>query len=137
MSCMQTDLRRDYQPRKARLVACALMVVSSLGGCNNAPECVPVTGTITVNGNPLSDAVVVFQPDSAPASRGTTDQSGRFELTYATGTKGARLGRHDVLIFHGDHEFAATPLARYRAPSELTAKVEANAVNYFEFALTE
>jgi hypothetical protein len=55
-------------------------------------DVVPVSGTVTLNGEPLSDAVVSFLPASADNARelnrvqrmasGVTDAGGNFSLTY-------------------------------------------------------
>ena len=68
-------------------------------GCSDAPPLGKVSGTVTLNGNPVNKAVVVFQPEGAPASRGVADSNGRYELIYQMDTSGAVIGQHRVLIF--------------------------------------
>ncbi len=78
------------------------------GGCTGPPAgVVPVSGRVTLSGQPLAGAVVTFQPltsgsDSvAPAggSCGRTDAQGRFTLTLIDpSVPGALAGQHVVTI---------------------------------------
>ena len=107
-----------------------------LGGCGGGGEELPelglVTGTVTLNGEPLPDVLVTFQPESgAQSSQGTTDEEGAYEIIYgdfAAGIEGAVLGSHTVTIVQGDP--ANVPddeklPARYNMNSELKADVQA------------
>jgi hypothetical protein len=77
-----------------------LLVAAGCGGANTAP----VSGRVTLDGDPLANATVVFQPLSeernpGPGSAGKTDATGRFTLQLMTGnTPGAILGKHKVSI---------------------------------------
>ena len=94
-------------------------------GCeppSNVPELGEVTGVVTLDGEPLTDATVQFDPDSAIRSQGQTDKSGRYELLYQGKVKGAVLGRHIVMISkisedprYGHHEFL--PERYWREPT--------------------
>ena len=68
-------------------------------GCNDRPPLGKVSGTVTLNGNPVNKAIVVFQPEGAPASRGVADSNGKYELMYQVDTSGAVIGPHRVHIF--------------------------------------
>ena len=68
------------------------------GGPSDQPELGQVTGTITLDGKPLSGVAVVFQPDNGRPARGTTDAAGKYELTYIRETKGAKVGPNRVEI---------------------------------------
>src|SRR4051794_10614674 len=66
---------------------------------------VPVSGKVTLNGQPLVGATVGFQPvapegatEAAPGSAGKTDEKGEYTLTASTGQNGAWVGRHRVII---------------------------------------
>ncbi len=85
---------------KLGLVA-LLAFVSGCGG--GGPELVPVSGTITVNGEPLANATIIFQPlgQEMPdvQSGGQTDAEGRFELVETQSRRpGAVIGKHKVTI---------------------------------------
>jgi hypothetical protein len=106
---------------------------------------VPVSGQITMDGKPLADVSVVFQPTASgiigempPASRGKTDAQGRYQLATVEGNRrGALVGTHVVTI--SDVEFnpdltkddrvvvkSRIP-ERYRANSELRFEVKPGA----------
>lgn len=67
---------------------------------------VPVSGQITLNGAPLADAYVTFQPvgspsnaEPGPGSYGKTDAEGRFTLRIVGDDRtGALIGPHTVSI---------------------------------------
>lgn len=68
-------------------------------GCGQSgPKLVPVSGVVTLDGQPLSDAGILFQPiGGGPPASGTTDASGRFTLRTQN-RPGAVLGEHRVSI---------------------------------------
>lgn len=77
----------------AVVFACALSV-----GCGNN-NVVPVSGTLTYKGKPVTNAYVNFVPDNnGRPSMGETDANGRFTLTYDPQTKGAQIGKHRVFV---------------------------------------
>ncbi len=88
-----------------------LMIISFLGfaGCGaEEVQLASVTGTITMNGEPLPGATVLFRPrtsadDSelkgASESFGKTDEKGHYELAVVmTGDTGAVVGPNNVII---------------------------------------
>ena len=93
-----------------------------------------VTGTITLDGQPLPDATVVFTPVAGgrPAG-GRTDDKGKYSLVYSRDTTGAEAGEHIVSITTADDieqedgSVASVPEkvpAKYNFQTELTAIVE-------------
>lgn len=73
----------------------------ALAGCNGQGDRPPlgtVGGTVTLDGQPLSGVQVTFAPESGRPSAGRTDDSGRYELLYILNTKGAKVGKHRVII---------------------------------------
>lgn len=58
----------------------------------------PVTGRVTLDGAPLADAQVMFQPVAGRPSVGITDGSGGYELLYTIRVKGAQNGMHTVMV---------------------------------------
>lgn len=79
------------------LAALALLVGC---GTSTGPDTVPVTGTVTLDGTPVGGALVTFSPKTpeGQAAAGTTDASGRFELTTSVSGDGAVLGSYFVGI---------------------------------------
>jgi hypothetical protein len=88
----------------ARLAsACVLFVFAAcLAGCGGGSKypTAPVSGTIKMDGKPLSNGVVTFQPDGpGMASLGTTDESGHYTLKALRGEfDGAVVAKHRVVI---------------------------------------
>jgi hypothetical protein len=126
-------------------------------GCGGSDAFVPVSGKVTLNGNPLSGATVMFQPMGKPGSivagegsTGKTNDKGEFTLKSSTGKNGALVGKHSVSITAlnpkvGEHDTrpprGGWPTAdkvpsRYNAKSELTFDVGPGGTNQAGFDLT-
>ncbi len=71
-----------------------------LNGCGpSRPTTVPVDGTVTLDGEPLEGASVVFTPEGeGKVAVGTTDSAGKFTLTTYTPGDGAVVGTHKVTV---------------------------------------
>ncbi len=111
--------------------------VGLIVGCGGGdrPELMPVEGLVTLDGQPLAGATVVFRPKSGKASRGVTDDQGRYELTYLRDIMGAKLGKHTVTITTASEESLDERLSeRYNSKTELTAQVDAD-TGSVDFAL--
>jgi hypothetical protein len=72
-------------------------------GCEH--KFVPVSGKVTLNGKPLANATVSFQPmaakgsvEAGPGSQGKTNAEGGYSLQASTGRNGALVGEHRVII---------------------------------------
>jgi hypothetical protein len=70
----------------------------------------PVSGTVTLNGEPLAGADVHFQPigskenpNPGPGSHAKTDDQGRYSLRVDERQAGAVVGKHRVMIFAYTH----------------------------------
>lgn len=110
----------------------ALAVILLAIGCAPAgPEVVDVHGVVTLDGQPLDRANVVFQPANGRPSVGVTDKDGHYSLQYTNDRKGALPGSHhvqitsEVLFIEGQANSGRAELlpAKYHAHSELTADV--------------
>jgi hypothetical protein len=79
-----------------------------LAGCGPSEDfkLAPVSGTVTLDGQPLVGAGVTFQPEGGgagnpgPGSAAITDASGKYELQTAEAKRraGAVVGKHTVRI---------------------------------------
>jgi hypothetical protein len=75
-----------------------------LAGCGRDPnlvDLVPVTGTITIDGNPATNTTIQFIPTGSTASTssgGATDSSGKYQLRTAHNGTGAPVGDYRVVI---------------------------------------
>lgn len=91
---------------KLSMFACLglTLLMSCLGCGGGGHDIAEVSGTVTFDDKPLSNATVFFMPmsqgtqDAGPSSTGKTDQKGRFTLTTADERKGAVVGKHRVMI---------------------------------------
>ena len=127
-----------------RPVACVVLALSGLAlgcGSDDRPELGDVTGTVTLNGQPLAAAAVIFQPtgqNTGRASRSVTDQEGHYRLNYLRDIDGAVVGSHKVYITTASEESPEEHLpGKYSKPREtvLTAEVTGNG-DTIDFALT-
>jgi hypothetical protein len=101
-------LAKRFSPENLtmRLCIALALVVPLLSGCGSATyQTAPVSGRVTLDGQPLAHAAVVFQPvagkdnNPGPGSGGTTDADGRYTLSVVgTGSRGAVIGKHKVHI---------------------------------------
>lgn len=138
-----------------------LVVTAASTGCGGASgpkhKLAPVAGTITLNGKPLANAQISFQPtapasatEALPGSYGTTDANGQYTLQLVTADKaviGAVIGSHRVAITvanegggGADAGPAARPKpnpvpARYNSQSELKFDVPAEGTDKADFPL--
>jgi len=84
-------------------VICAL-VLPTLVGCGGdtaeLPDVVPVSGTITLDGQTVAGVNVTFIPTGSTeggSSYGATDASGKYELTSNDGRTGVGVGEFKVV----------------------------------------
>jgi len=107
------------------------------GGCGDqGPPLAPVTGTVTLVGQPLTGATVIFEPEQGKTSRAITDSAGRYDLVYLPGQPGAVVGSHTVRITTWSEQTPQERLpARYHSRSELHREVEEGGAS-FDFELT-
>ena len=115
-----------------------------LAGCGGPehPDVGRVTGVVTLDGQPLDKATVMFQPANGRASVATTDSAGKYSLAYLDGVPGAILGTHKVIIrTEIPGEDGQPPIAKEKLPkkyheqTELTAEVKPGS-NKVDFPLT-
>lgn len=123
-------------------IAASILLVSLGCGKTEGPDVAYVEGTVTMDGNPVSNAVLTFQPDHARPSYGRTNEEGWYELYYTDEKEGATLGTHQVRIStaeEGDEDTGRagqkeTIPAKYNVQTELTAEV-APGDNVIDFPL--
>ena len=79
-----------------------------------------VAGTVTLDGKPLPDAFVNFQPIGGPGSTAITDDQGRYSLKTIDGEPGAVIGLHKVTIYSAhSKEAASEDESIVRTPKEI------------------
>ena len=97
------------------------------GGCSRSdlPSLAPVSGTVTLDGKPLKQALVTFRPAKNRASRGRTDGEGHYELLYSPGNRGAKIGNHTVIIsVRTELDPVERIPAKYNSQTTLTREVK-------------
>lgn len=136
-----------------------LLALLALFGCasEESYDLVPTSGKVTLNGEPLADARVSFQPvasseapNPGPGSTAVTDDAGNYTLTTGGEQEGAVVGKHQVRIFTGKYETSdpasddpdATKTVaeeilppRYNFQTELTFDVPAGGTDQANFEL--
>lgn len=134
--------------RKVAVIGFAL----TIAGCSSGErEYAPVSGTVTLNGQPVGDARVMFVPVEKTASGelgsisyGVTDADGNFLLATRIGKDGAAVGRNYVWISTrivnaaGDQEQvqrAELIPARFNAETDLTFEVPSAGTDAADFLL--
>ena len=84
----------------------SLLAATSLCGCSSKQERIPVhpvKGSVTFEGRPLANALIVLHPKSATgkldySSQGKTDASGEFQVTTYDTNDGAPVGDYAVTV---------------------------------------
>ncbi|MFG0334817.1 MAG: hypothetical protein ACF8TS_15790 [Maioricimonas sp. JB049] len=89
----------------SRMFVGLLIAVVACSGCggDGRPDLVPVEGTVTLDGEPLADAQVIFQVvevegDYKRPSAGMTDASGKFTIGTYGKDDGLPIGKYNVGI---------------------------------------
>ena len=138
---------------QAALLAAMLVMVA---GCGEKGNYVPVSGVITLDGQPIEGAQVSFQPQAkgdninpGPGSVGTCDATGRYELKTIREDPGAVPGMHTVRIYgpkavrSGGDLDAATNTGpeifpeKYNFRTELTIDIPAEGTDKADFPCTK
>jgi hypothetical protein len=137
------------RPTSLLLNVIALCVIAC--GCGHRPDLPPleeVTGTVTLDGNPLPRGTVQFVPDPAdgaelPSGVGEIDEQGRYVI-FTAGVKGAVVGRHMVgVVAQEEVDLNQTSWAPSLIPegyndpmnSGLVVEVEADETNVHDLPL--
>lgn len=147
-----------------RLLNCllAVCICCSLSGCGVSPTAdyskinlLNGSGSVTLDGNPLSSAIVTFESEDGQFSYAMTDSNGRFKLQFDSVKSGVTPGKktvristtHKILGLNAEEGDAtesregsmkASPVElvpeRYNKKSELTVVVSRDK-SHFEFSL--
>lgn len=133
----------------------AVLACLAAVGCGAEFPTANVSGVVTLDGEPLQNASLYFQPQRVdaspvvgPPSIGVTDAEGRYVLKTSEGTSGAVIGPHVVSIStfesrmvdpkNSDRQEVVSQERvpkRYRAASELTIAVPSSGVPDADFDL--
>ncbi|MCA9234419.1 MAG: hypothetical protein KDA44_03060 [Planctomycetales bacterium] len=135
----------------------AFVMIAACAGCADSPyELAPVSGAVTLNGEPLANATVSYEPRGGPersivgpGSVGTTDAEGRYTLSTFKDEPGAVVGQHTVRISTFKSQFKDIKNSdavevvseervpwRYNRSTELVATVATGGTDQADFELT-
>jgi hypothetical protein len=136
------------------LVLIAIGVLGVVGCGSGSDKVVPVSGTITLDGQPLAGANITFQPtggekagSAGPGSGAVTDAAGKYVLKTAEAKPcpGAVVGKHTVRITGAQDQRAADddtqrppakdPVPAHYRDGSLTFEVPAAGTDKADFAL--
>lgn len=112
MSARSGTARFRYTTRRLMIIVAVAAVALAWVNWMLRPKPFPVSGTVTCNGQPVSNGKIVFLPPS-PAGRQAAGQiiSGKYSLTSFAPNDGAIAGAYDVVVVS-----PGVP-AKYRAKS--------------------
>lgn len=80
------------------VVALCVVCLTCMGCGSGGPDLGEVSGTVTMDGEPLDNALVTFTPvEGGRSSTGKTDENGNYTLSFADRT-GALVGTHEVSV---------------------------------------
>ena len=117
--------------------ASTLLLMTCAGCGGSKPNVGTVHGRVTLDGQALPNASVVFSASGNSPSGGKTDKDGNYELIYRRGIMGAAIGTNRVSILEDTlvtHKPQRVP-TRYNQESELEREVKPGD-NVIDFDLT-
>jgi hypothetical protein len=124
--------------RRALPLIAAVVFSSSFTGCRpEGPELADVRGTVRLEGKPLAEALVTFQPTGTGTySSAFTDKEGNYQLVYSRSRSGALLGAHTVTIRTAPPGIGGVERVppKYNGKSELKGEVK-DGTNVIDFDL--
>ena len=96
-----------------RYLCAALPAVFLLGCSGSGFDIAPVSGTVTLNGRPVTQGMVIFTPEAGPQAAGQLGPGGRYTLTTLKPDDGAIVGEHSVAI---EAPTYGAPMGNYKPP---------------------
>ncbi|MFA8021080.1 carboxypeptidase-like regulatory domain-containing protein [Bremerella cremea] len=93
------DSAHSRRLAKCYSLSLLLLLLATLG-CQRVPaDMGSVSGTVTLDGEPVRQAMVTFTPQTGGReSFGVTNESGVYKLRYSSQEMGAKIGGHEVRI---------------------------------------
>jgi hypothetical protein len=134
MGCMTSHVRHS-------LIPICLAVTAFSWGCTSRNDLASVVGKVTLDGQPLPSAFVVFSPTThGTTSYGRTDAGGNYVMMFTDNEKGAWIGENLVRISTADLDRGGGAGPKERVPvvynQETTLKADVKrGANRFDFDL--
>jgi hypothetical protein len=121
--------------RPCLVVACLCLMFSGCSGSSDRPPLGLVKGTVTLDGKPFANVMVVFKPDEGRAASALTNANGEYELEYLYKVKGCKVGPNTVSFMYETGAEGGPPIPeKYAGKSELKEEVM-DGSNVFDFDL--
>lgn len=124
-------------PLAARLLVGGIGILF-LAGCGGAerPPLGYVSGTVTMDGEPLGNVIVVMKPDNGRAAMVQADEQGHYDMEYVAGERGTKVGPTTV-SFEWPLDYAAPkPIPEKYSAIRSQEKIEVKeGENTFDFDL--
>lgn len=109
------------------LVFASILLIGAAGGCDtrqwSTPELGQVRGKLTLNGDPLENVMLMFEPDEGKESMATSRSDGTFTAMYFVDLEGVKVGRCTVRVLPGIKGDLGYVPPRYSSESELVFEV--------------
>jgi hypothetical protein len=135
---------------KLAFVLCGLLFLSGCGGDIERPEIATVTGTVTLDGNPIDHGIVYFYPDSTKGTKGPMAMAeigpdGKYSIKSAGDRDGAIIGFHQIRVEirqppkderDTQPELMTLPKFNDQKQSGLTGEVKAGTENVIDLPVT-
>ena len=107
--------------RRLGLAAILFAATATLAGCGGEEKLYDVSGTITVNGQPIPKGLIFFDPDPAKGTPGTQGfaniENGRFDTSVSGQGRGIRGGAYIIRISGFDGKVAPeAPFGQFLFP---------------------
>jgi hypothetical protein len=119
----------------AGMVAGLLLCLLGCAQQGDRPPLGTVSGTVTLDGKPFPNVMVVFKPEEGRAASGLTNSEGQYELEYLYKVKGCKVGPCTVSFMYETGAEGGPPIPeKYGGRSTLKEEVLEGA-NTFDFDL--
>jgi hypothetical protein len=98
MICFRSRCAPERLTLSLTVLALAVQALVSAGCGPGGPEIASVTGRVTLDGQPLANATVVFIPENGRPAGASTDANGKYELNFTQGRRGAIPGKNTIRV---------------------------------------
>ena len=109
------------------LLLLSIIAATTVGCQKSGPDLSIVTGTVKLDGEPLADALVTYQPLSGVGtySSAFTDKNGFYRMRYSRDRDGVMMGRHSVTICTAPPSLGGVERVppKYNSATELTQEI--------------
>ncbi len=135
------ELRAIFRGGSVLHLLCIAVTVAASGCGGDKFKTAEVTGTVTVEGQPVAGVMLEFEPERVdgvilPAAYGSTDAEGRYTLERVGGSKGGAggvVGKNSVRI--SSPEGSQTQVAPFYAEEGAFTREIVEGSNVFDFDL--